>query len=133
MAGYVHATSHVVALPVSTFIVHALLSLQLVGQLPGGSHVSLASTTPLPHIGIILPLDEDILPLEELPLDDDAPLPDDDELADDEALLPEDEESPAPPIPPSSPLTGSLITPVQPLDMTPTTPKMSVPVATQRL
>jgi hypothetical protein len=120
----------VAALPVSTFVVQALLSLQLVGQLPGGSHVSLPSTTPLPHIGM-LPLDE----LDELALPpDDEPLTDDEDALppDDDELPDEEDESPEPPMPPASPLKGSLMMPVQPLDMTTMTPKMSVPAATLR-
>lgn len=48
---------HIAALPDNTSVVHALLSLQLLGQLAGGSHVSPISTMLLPHTGI-LPLDE---------------------------------------------------------------------------
>ena len=41
-----------VELPISTFCVQALPSLQLVGHVDFGSHVSPASTTPLPHEGL---------------------------------------------------------------------------------
>ncbi len=147
IAGYVHTALHIAALPPSMFIVQASLSLQTVGQFPGGSHVSLASTIPLPHTGGILPLDEDELPPDdELPVDDDdETLPDEDVLPDEETLpdedvfpadddvLPDEEEvSPEPPIPPTSPLSGSLMTPVQALDIAAMTPKMSVPAAMQR-
>jgi hypothetical protein len=40
---------HAAALPVIESVVHATPSLQLVGQLAGGSHVSPDSTLPLPH------------------------------------------------------------------------------------
>lgn len=46
-----HATSQVSGVPESMSEVHALLSSQTVGQLPGGSHDSPASTTPFPHAG----------------------------------------------------------------------------------
>ena len=52
IAGYMQVALHVVELPISTFCVHALLSLQLVGQVDFGSQVSPASTTPLPHDGL---------------------------------------------------------------------------------
>jgi len=68
----------------STFIVQALLSLQFVGQLPGGSHVSLPSTIPSPHTGP--PLDE-LEELDEVLLEED----DDDDEDDDDAAEDEDE------------------------------------------
>jgi len=46
----VQVTLHSLAVPVRTSVVHALLSLQVVGQLP--SQVSLGSTVPLPHRGV---------------------------------------------------------------------------------
>jgi hypothetical protein len=45
-----HTALHVAALPDNVSVVQALLSLQLVGQLDAGSHVSPVSTTPLPHL-----------------------------------------------------------------------------------
>ena len=51
---WVHCTLQVPELPVMVSTVHGLLSLQLVGQVPGGSHVSPGSTTPLPHTGVQL-------------------------------------------------------------------------------
>jgi hypothetical protein len=47
-------TLHSAALPTSVSAVQALPSLQLVGQELGGSQVSLASMTPLPHTGVQL-------------------------------------------------------------------------------
>jgi hypothetical protein len=52
IAGYVHCTLHIAALPVRTLLVHELPSSQLAGQLP--SHVSPISTTLLPHEGMQL-------------------------------------------------------------------------------
>lgn len=43
---------HVVELPVSTFVVQALPSLQVVGHELCGSHVSVPSTAPLPHAAL---------------------------------------------------------------------------------
>jgi hypothetical protein len=80
---------HIAALPMSTFIVQALLSLQFVGQLAGGSHVSLPSTIPSPHTGP--PLDE-LEELDELLAEDDEDDADDD--AEDEDELTEDEPPP---------------------------------------
>lgn len=141
----------------STFIVQALLSLQFVGQLAGGSQVSLPSTTASPHTGP--PLDE-LDELEELldeededdeELDEDEPPPLDEETSpeDDPLLLDEDElvtlpippwpdplpaepPTPSPPPIPIPPVEFSPMTPVQPLESTPTAPKRNVPIATLR-
>ena len=51
IATELHAALQLAALPVSVSVVHALPSSQLVGQLPGGSHVSSGSMTPLPQLG----------------------------------------------------------------------------------
>lgn len=153
----VHAALHIAALPLIESIVHALLSLQLVGQLAGGSHVSPTSTILLPHTGI-LPLDElldDELLDAEL-LDEPVELLDAlvelvDELVDDDVLpdeelveetSPEDEEEtspeldmppwpldpPAPPSPPALP-DGSPITPVHPACIMARTPNAGRPKA----
>jgi hypothetical protein len=45
-----HATLQFAADPVVRSLVQALLSLHVLGQLPGGSHVSFASTVPSPHV-----------------------------------------------------------------------------------
>lgn len=94
---------HIAALPDKVSFVHALLSLQLLGQLAGGSQVSPISTMLLPHTGM-LPLDEldevdDVDELDELldaeldALVDDELLEDDveDELVD-ELVAPLDED-----------------------------------------
>jgi hypothetical protein len=150
---------HIAALPKSTFIVQALLSLQLVGQLAGGSHVSLPSTIPSPHTGP--PLDE-LDEFDELLLDEDdeedtdedeliedepPPLEDDETSPEEDPLLLEDELAPfpvppwpellpaKPPLlspPPIPPEAFSPITPVQPLGSTPMAPKRNVPIATLR-
>jgi hypothetical protein len=52
IAGYVHVTLHMPDEPERTFVVHELPSSHVAGQFP--SHVSPASTTPLPHIGMQL-------------------------------------------------------------------------------
>jgi hypothetical protein len=106
MGLFVHAASHVAALPLIESIVQALLSLQFIGQLAGGSQVSPASTILLPHTGI-LPLDElldaELLdePVELLDalvelvdeLDEDDVLPEDELL---EETSPEDEDETSP-------------------------------------
>lgn len=150
MGLFVHAALHVAALPLMESIVHALLSLQLVGQLAGGSHVSPASTILLPHTGI-LPLDEllDAELLDAELLDEPVELVDelvDDEVLPDEELLeetsPEDEDEtspeldmppwplnpPAPPSPPALP-DGSPITPVHPACIMARTPNAGRPKA----
>ena len=50
----VQATLQVAALPVIVSVVHGLLSLQLAGQLPGGSQVSPGSMMPLPQTALQL-------------------------------------------------------------------------------
>jgi hypothetical protein len=52
IAGYEHAALHIAALPISTLLVHAIMSLHIVGQLDGGSHFSGAVTTPSPHVAL---------------------------------------------------------------------------------
>jgi hypothetical protein len=51
MGTLLQATLQLDAEPVSRSVVHALPSLHVVGQEDGGSQVSPASTTPLPHTG----------------------------------------------------------------------------------
>jgi hypothetical protein len=142
----------------STFIVQALLSLQFVGQLAGGSQVSFASIMPLPHTGPPLDeleeleelLDEDDEEDEELDEDEPPPLeeeetsPEDDPLLLDETELlafpippwpdpvPAEPPTPSPPPIPVPPVEFSPITPVQPLESAPMAPKRSVPIATLR-
>lgn len=82
---------HIAALPDNTSVVHALLSLQLLGQLAGGSHVSPISTMLLPHTGPPLDELEDVDDVDELLEAELDALVDDEVLEDDveEALVDE--------------------------------------------